>query len=368
MEFTYEMPTKVILGKGAVVKNKSEFAKYGQKALIVTGRNSAKKTGALDDVITALTEMHIGYVIFDEVEENPCTKTIETAAILGKREQVDFVIGIGGGSPLDASKAIGIMINNPGLTEETLFSSEVLESIPVLAVPTTSGTGSETTPYAILTDHSNQTKRNLGQKVFCKVAFLDAGYTERTPYDITVNTALDAMSHLVEGYLNTNSHFLSEMLAEKGLRLWSTCISHLLEGTLNFEIREKLMLASSIAGMVIASTGTSLPHGMGYPLTYFKGVPHGLANAVLFKAYLKSFKNRSKVESVFGLLSLGSEKDFDELLTKIIHCEISVENKEIENWSHTMCANAAKLKNHPEPVGYQDIYAIYYQSLNVKDK
>ncbi len=366
MEFTYEMPTKVYLGKDAVIKNKSEFAKHGQKALIVTGRNSAKKTGALDDVARALLEMNITYVVFDEVEENPCTKTIERAASFGKKEKIDFIIGIGGGSPLDASKAIGIMIYNPELTEETLFNNKVMDSIPILAVPTTSGTGSETTPYAILTDHSNQTKRNLGQRVFCKAAFLDAKYTELTPYPITMSTALDAMTHLVEGYLNTNSHLLSDMLAEKGLVLWGECIPQLLKGELDLEIREKLMLTSSVAGMVIASTGTSLPHGMGYPLTYFKGVPHGLANAVLFKAYLKSFKNRNKVERIFKLLGLDSEETFNAFLTRSIHLDLVVTVNEIEEWSHAMCSNAAKLKNHPEDVAYQDIYNIYFDSLSLQ--
>ena len=363
MKFTYEMPVKVLMGSNVVSEHKEEFGKYGKKALIVTGKGSAKKSGALEDVTRALLEMNIEYVVFDEVEENPCTVTIEKAGALGKLERVEFIIGIGGGSPLDAAKAIGIMINNPELTEETLFCSTPLESIPVLAVPTTAGTGSETTPYAILTDHRHETKRNLGQKVFCQAAFLDAAYTESIPYRITVNTALDAMTHLVEGYLNTNSTLLSDMLAEKGLEIWGSCIPALLEDKVDFNIREKLMLASSIAGMVIAGTGTSLPHGMGYPLTYFKGVPHGLANAVLFKHYLKSFKMRDKVAKLPHLLGLGSQEELDDILTKTTALQISVTHQELEDWSRGFVSNTAKLKNHPEPVAYEAIYQIYFESL-----
>jgi alcohol dehydrogenase len=359
------MPTKILMGKNAVLKNKHEFLGYGKKALIVTGKNSAKITGALEDVTNTLKEMNIAYAIFDRIEENPCTKTIEEAASFGKTEEAEFIIGIGGGSPLDASKAIGIMIKNKHLTEETLFSEKKFESIPVLAVPTTAGTGSETTPYAILTDHRAKTKRNLGQIVFCKAAFLDAKYTEKAPYDITVNTALDAMTHLVEGYLNTNSTYLSDMLAEKGLTLWGECVPSLLEADFDFEIREKLMLASSIGGMAIANTGTSLPHGMGYALTYFKGVPHGLANALLFKAYLRCFENKSKVEKVYKLLGFGSGEEFEEFLLKMLHADIVVSREEIEGWSEAMCSNTAKLKNHPELVAYETIYNIYEQSLSV---
>lgn len=365
MEFTYSMPTKILMGRNIILKSKHEFVSYGKKALIVTGKNSAKISGALNDVVSALQQMNIDYVIFDKVEENPCTKTIEEAAILGKTEGVEFVIGIGGGSPLDASKAIGMMIKNKHLTEETLFSSVKLESIPILAVPTTSGTGSETTPYAILTDHRAKTKRNLGQVIFCSIAFLDAGYTEALPAEITVNTALDAMTHLVEGYLNTNSTLLSDMLIEKGLTLWGECIPSLLNTTFDFETREKLMLASSIAGMAIANTGTSLPHGMGYALTYFKDVPHGLANALLFKAYLRSFKNKLKADKVYKLLGFSSSEAFEVFLSKTIHINIVVSKKEIKEWSEMMCSNEAKLKNHPEPATYDSIYAIYEKSLDM---
>lgn len=367
MNFTYYMPTKVFAGRGIIQNRKEEFTDYGQKALIVTGRNSARKTGALADVIKAIGEMNKEYVVFDKIEENPCTQTVAEAARLGKEAGADFVIGIGGGSPLDAAKAIGMMIKNQEVTEETLFSSKKLESVPIVAVPTTAGTGSETTPYAILTDHKAQTKRNLGQTIFCKAAFLDASYTEHLPYTITVNTALDAMTHLVEGYLNTNSMFISEMLVEKGLELWGMCKEELLSGCLSFEIREKLMLSSAIAGMVIAHTGTSLPHGMGYPLTYFKGMAHGLANAVLFKAYLRSFKDQSRVNAIYHFMGCASKESFERLLDQLIHCDLCLSRDEISSWSQSMAANQGKLKNHPEKADCETIYNIYAQSFQIEN-
>lgn len=174
MELKFFMPTKVLMGKGVVLNNSNLLKKFGNKALIVTGRYSSKKNGSLDDVVSALKKENMDYIIFDEIEENPSVESVAKAAQLGKNENVDFIIGIGGGSPLDASKAIGVMIKNKDLTSETLFSSEVLESIDIVCVPTTAGTGSETTQYAIITDHKNKTKRNLGQSIFAKLALVDA--------------------------------------------------------------------------------------------------------------------------------------------------------------------------------------------------
>src|SRR5690606_4102226 len=165
-------------------KNKEGFSAIGRKALIVTGRRSAKINGSYDDVRQALSETGVGYVLFDEVEENPSLETIERGRETGKKNQVDFVIGIGGGSPMDAAKAIALFIKNPEINKENIFSAGKLDSIPVVAVPTTSGTGSEVTQYSIVTVHKEKTKKNLGQSIFPKVAFIDSKYTYDLPYNI----------------------------------------------------------------------------------------------------------------------------------------------------------------------------------------
>lgn len=363
MQINYWMPTKILMDRQVVLKNKDEFAKYGMRALIVTGKNSAKVTGALGDVESVLKEKGMGCEIFDQIEQNPCIETIEKAGIIGRKMKADFVIGIGGGSPLDAAKAIGVMIKHEELTAKTLFTDKKLQSIPILAVPTTAGTGSETTPYSILTDHEAKTKRNLGQTVFCSAAFLDAAYTEFMPMDVTVHTALDTMTHLVESYLNTNSTTFSDLLVKEGLALWGECLQQLLSGSYTYAMREKLLLSSSIAGMAIAQTGTSLPHGMGYPLTYYKNVPHGLANAVLFKAYLRRFKDKKRIEEIFSLLGFDGQRAFEEMLSKLVSLSISATKGELEVWSQEMCSNTAKLKNHPEPITYKGILEIYMKSL-----
>jgi len=126
MEFNYSMPTKVYFGENSILKNKELFTTIGKKALIVTGRNSAKKNGSYDDLVKALSEVGVDYILFDEVEENPSLETIEKGSKVGKENKVDFVIGIGGGSPMDASKAMAIFIKNPEVTIDNIFSQKQL--------------------------------------------------------------------------------------------------------------------------------------------------------------------------------------------------------------------------------------------------
>lgn len=361
--FQFYMPTQVIVGRECVLKQGDLLKGMGQKALIVTGRHSAKCNGSLEDVKAALKEVGIDYCLFDEVEENPSLETVEKARDFGLQEGAEFVIGIGGGSPIDAAKAIAVMIYNPELTGDTLVSGKKLHSIPVIAVPTTAGTGTEVTQYAIVTDHKAQTKKNIGHSVFPKIAFVDAYYMKDMPKTITIHTAVDAMSHLVESYLNVKSNPVSEALVVEGLKHWGQCIPELLKGEFTLEGREHLMMASMLAGMAIAQTGTSLPHGMGYALTYHKGLSHGLANGVLYKAYLRSFKDQSKVQTLHHILGLESHEALEELLDTLCVCDIQVSAEELSAYTDEMCANKAKLQNHPEAITRDEVYQIYADSL-----
>lgn len=363
MEFKYFMPTRVLMGNNIIINSYNEFESFGKKAYIITGRNSAKINGSLNDVIKALDLASIKYTIFDEVEENPSLETIEKAVEIGKIERIDFIIGIGGGSPIDAAKVIAVMMKNKGLTKDNILEAEKLSALDVISVPTTSGTGTETTQYAIVTDNKNRTKVNFGQIVFPKISFLDARYSEHMIFETTLNTAVDALSHIIEGYLNINANIITDALAEKAIKLWGECIGELVDGEISYEVREKLMISSTMAGIVIAQTGTSLPHGMGYPLTYFKNIPHGLANGCLYIEYLKVFKNRERVENIYKLLGLQSYSDLENLLGKFTKVDIEISDEEIKSYTDSMWKNQGKLKNHPEKVSYEELYNIYYRSL-----
>lgn len=363
MEFRYSMPTQIYFGEDSVLKNKEVFSTLGNKALIVTGRNSAKKNGSYDDVVKALSETGVDYILFDKVEENPSLETIEKGSNIGKENNVDFVIGIGGGSSMDASKAIAVFIKNPDINIDNVFSGKKLDHIPVVAVATTSGTGSEVTQYSIVTSNKEKTKKNLGQAVFPNVAFIDSKYTNYLPHDITVNTAIDAFTHLVEGYLNTNANFMSDIYGEKGFELFKDCFESLLNNKLDKEFRDKVMLASTLGGIQIAQNGTSLPHGMGYPLTYFKGLSHGLANGVLTIEYLKSFKDKTKIDKMLKIMGLNNLEELEAIFNKLVNVNIEITEEEILEYSKSFISNKDKLKNHTEEVDLEDIVQIYRGSL-----
>ena len=291
--FTYYMPAKVIFGRNCIIENKEAFLGLGKKALIFTGRHSAKANGSLKDVEDALDAVGIGHVLFDEVEENPSLETLEKAAAIGKKEGADFVIGIGGGSPMDAAKAIATLAVQERTDEEIFAGGYAPEALPMAHVPTTAGTGSEVTPYAILTNDAGQTKTSISSPaMFPRVAFLDGKYTEHLPAASTVNTALDAFSHAVEGMLSRNATPMSDMLAKESLRILYPLLKKT-AGTLTLRERDALLYASMLAGMTIAQSGTTAVHGMGYPLTYFYDIDHGRANGLLLGETLRLCKRKN---------------------------------------------------------------------------
>ena len=163
MEFY--IPTKIYHENCAVLNHSTEIASLGRKAFIVTGKSSAVKTRALDDVIKALEDNDTGYILYDKIEENPSVETIMEAADIGREGGADFVIGIGGGSPMDSAKAIALMVQNRDTAEEVLYQELKIKALPVVEVPTTCGTGSEVTPYAILTRNDKKTKQSIKHKI-----------------------------------------------------------------------------------------------------------------------------------------------------------------------------------------------------------
>ncbi|WP_141694398.1 iron-containing alcohol dehydrogenase, partial [Desulfosporosinus sp. BG] len=191
----YYMPTRVIIGDDCIIKNSELFIPLGKKALIVTGAQSAKSNGSEKDVRTALESVGINYLVFDKVMSNPTISCVYEGASLAKEKGVDFIIAIGGGSPMDAGKAIALLAVQD-IEEESLFSGNYEKTVlPMAFVPTTAGTGSEVTQYSILTNDKAQTKTSIASDLlFPTVTFLDAKYTEHLAVTTTINTAIDALS------------------------------------------------------------------------------------------------------------------------------------------------------------------------------
>ncbi len=282
----FYLPTEVIAGRGCVREQASKWC-FGQKALIVTGKTGALRSGALEDVCVALTTHGVPYVHFDGVCENPDAEQVYAGAAMAIAEKADFVIAIGGGSPMDAAKSIA-WVAGANVPRERFFVDKPQPEdkvLPIVAIPLTCGTGSEVTPYSIITNHETTTKANVsGKALFPKIALLDAQYLESLPKHVLCDTALDALSHAIEGIYSPKCDTLAEAMGLDAIRILAPELVRMAHD--NYVNLAALQYASMLAGMVIAQTGTGLVHAMGYPLTYHRHLPHGRANGILLAGYL----------------------------------------------------------------------------------
>ena len=370
------VPTDIYVEKDCVKNHAKNLLAIGHRALIMTGRHSAIANGSLNDVTEVLKAGEVPYQIFSEVEENPSTDTIGKAAQIARDFNADFIIGIGGGSAIDAAKATALLLVNPGLNADELHKapSHPLNHAPVVAVPTTCGTGSEATPVAIITNHKINLKKSIPHVIFPVLALVDGKYLASAKKQLIVNTAVDALAHMVESILNVKSNLFNHMCPEYGLKLWGECKDALLsdEGCKNGDMNcdatlyEKLMLTSTIAGMSIAQTSTAVPHGMSYDLTLNVGVPHGPAVGYFLAAYVKVCAKfvPQDVEQILALLGLQSIEEFREMLRKLIGtCTVSREKR--DQFAAAMKVNHSKLDLVPGKITPADIDYIYEKSLVV---
>ncbi|NLK07149.1 MAG: iron-containing alcohol dehydrogenase [Firmicutes bacterium] len=319
--YSFFMPTKVIHGEKALFDKTEEIAALGQRCLIITGRSSARLSGALDDVVKILNAGKITYKHFDGVENNPSLTNVGRGGEMAREFQPDFIIAIGGGSPLDAAKAVAVLATND-IEPKQLYTNK-FDHLPlsIIAVPTTAGTGSEVTPYSILTDPKLETKKSFTvPELFPKIAILDWRYTESLPINITRDTAVDALSHLVEGYLSKRATGMSDVFAKSGIELWGACKKALTTGTLTSTERDNLLVSSALGGMTISHTGTTLVHALGYSLTYYHDMPHGRANGVLMAEYLRFTEKDApgRVKAVLDLLNLPNIDAFQVLMDDLV--------------------------------------------------
>ena len=335
-KYNFFMPTKVVHGAKELLTQAGQLTQFGEKCLLVTGKNSARVSGALDDVIKALRSQGIEYRHFDGVENNPSLENVTAGGEVARKYKPDFILAIGGGSPLDAAKAIATLATNQ-ISAEELYSNKFAQTpLPIIAIPTTAGTGSEVTPYSILTVPAAETKRSFSvPELFPKIAFLDWRYTEKLPVPITRDTAVDALSHLVEGYLSRRATGTSDIFAEQGIRLWAQCIPALKEGKFSPEDRDRLLVASTLGGITISHTGTTLVHSLGYSLTYYHDIPHGRANGVLMAEYLQYTKEHlpQRVGNVLSWLGLTNISEFAAIIKGLFGPMVELTEQEIKDYA-----------------------------------
>ncbi len=362
----FYMPVRVICEDDAVRKSAALLKKLGRKALIVTGRHSADACGVYADLCAALEEGGIASCRFSAVEPNPSVETILQAREFGLAEGADFVIGAGGGSPMDAAKAIALMIRHAEKGAEYLYQSgQDASALPVVCIPTTCGTGSEVTGVSVLTSEQLGTKKSIPYKIFPDLALIDGKYLMSADRASLCNTGFDALAHLYESYINSSATPLSRMIAEDGMRAWKDNLPILLgRRDLDAESAENLMRSAMLGGMAIAHTGTSLPHALSYALTYNYAVPHGQAVCFFMTGYLEAadaFGARRALE----LSGFENASAFGEAYRQCCHLPDLPEEtvrKTMDAQIRALASDKAKCAKAPFPVDQDVLRKIVYRS------
>ena len=360
----FYMPVKVYDENDCVSVHAEELASFGKRALIVTGKKSSRANGSFDDVTNALLKHGIEYLTFTDVEENPSTDTVLAAKEKMAGEGIDHVIGIGGGSALDAAKAIALVLAHPEADLDYLYdTTKDPSALPVICVPTTCGTGSEVTGVSVLTRHDKKTKISMVHKVFPSLALVDGKYLASASKVLVRNSAVDALSHLYESVLNSKADDYVRMVADAGLAAWAK-IKDVVAGNREPDDADRalLMRASTLAGMSIAQSGTSLPHALSYAITYDLSIAHGRAVGYFLPGFLAAAPaaDRDRLLKLSGFTEPGDLASYlDEVLG-----DIDIPKDELDRTFTAVKNNGSKMRSASFPVDEDVLACIAYSSLN----
>lgn len=375
--FKYHVPTPIYFGEN-IVKDKAKFiCGHGTRAFIVTSKFlGGCKNYALEDIEAILTEAGIPYAINDNVEENPpvesCLEIFKDAQKFGP----DFIIAIGGGSAIDTAKAVNYQFTDPDKDITELFFGSTANfydltgsagAMPVLAIPTTAGTGADVTAASVITRHDVGTKATIKANLYCDATFLDARYVKESPAFLIHTGVLDALAHAMETYMNIKSNWLTRKIAALEFELFSNFKDNLLNDCLTDENYEQMILGASLAASAMMQSGTTIPHGLGYPLSQYHHVNHGLSCSITLGEYMRTFKDQTLPQEVMKMCGFKDTQDmcdfFQEIIKRDLH--IQVTEAEIDQWTNFFWETEQnnRLKRNPEAISKEQIREIYMNSL-----
>ncbi|AEG16577.1 Alcohol dehydrogenase [Desulfofundulus kuznetsovii DSM 6115] len=280
----------IITGRGSLNRLADEVKNLGASKILIVTDPVLLKTGLIDRVKEALAPTGLEIGLFSEVEPEPRLQVVTRCQQAIKEGGYDLLVAVGGGSSMDVAKASSILMTNPGTINDYIGVNLVPKpGLPVIAVPTTAGTGSEVTPIAILSDVEEQLKKGVvSPYLLPRVAIVDPELTVTMPPHITAATGMDALTHAVEAYISVNATTITDALALEAIRLISRHLRTAVANGENMEARENMAMASLLAGIAFANAGVGAVHALAYPLGAQFHVPHGVANAVLLPYVMES--------------------------------------------------------------------------------
>ena len=386
MEFSYFLPVNIQFGWNKV-DNVADFAApYGKKALIVTGRTSAKKSGLYDRVVAKLDAAHIEHVLFDQVDANPLTTTALDGAALAKSESCDMVIAIGGGSIMDCAKGIAFMAVNDGDINDYIFNRKTSDNaLPLIVIPTTCGTGSEGNGFGVLTNPETGDKKSLRcNAIVPKVSIVDPAVMGTMPPHVLASVGFDALCHNIEAYTSKTAQPFTDALAHYAVTLLAQYLVPLykhVKAVVNGKPEvlnekqltkawESVTLASTIGGMVINTAGVTLAHGMEHPASGLKDITHGVGLAIIEPVAVEYTwsANPDKFSALARIFNHGDGSELGEALRLIVHdldlttnlTELGFTKKDIP-WlvDNVYVVATGNIANTVAEISREDIEALY---------
>ncbi len=370
---------KILFGLGAVEKIGAEAQLLkGKKVLIITD-SGVIQAGLLEGVEKSLQAANIPFALFDGVEPDPRIEVVEKSVEKAKKEGIDLIIGLGGGSSLDIAKVTSIMITNSGKIDG-FFGIDLVPNpgIPVILVPTTAGTGSEVTPIAILSDTKEKLKKGIiSPTLFPEVAIVDPKLTIGLPPSVTAFTGMDALTHAIESYASINATDLTDLFALRAMELCSKNLRMAYAHGENLAARSNMMEGSLLAGIAFANAGVGAVHAFAYPLGGEFHLAHGLTNTLMLPYIMRynilgcphKFAQMAKAfgEKVEGLSELdGAETavKFVERLSDDIRVprrlrDVGVPENAIPRLAEAAMKVTRLLANNPRKIALEDAVAIY---------
>ena len=280
-------PGKIIFGPGSLNQIGLEAKRLGNKVLVVLGKGSMRKSGILDRLTHLLKENELEYTIYENIPSDPTVETVDTGASLARKGSCNLVIALGGGSVLDTGKAISAMVVNEGLVadyQEIEGKGKKFQHkpIPFIAIPTTSGTGSEATRNAVITNTKLGLKKSIRDPwLIPEVALVDPELTLSLPPHITAICGGDALTQCIESYLGKKSQEITDALALHAIGLIGKSLVKAVKEGKNLEARKDMAMAALLSGLCLSNSGLGAAHALSHPLGVHYKIPHGLSCAVL---------------------------------------------------------------------------------------
>jgi len=376
---TIEGVKKTIFGSGAVNQIGMECKSLGASRVLIVMDRTLAQTDICSRIQELISKSRLKAFLYPEVTPEPDPMLADLGAELSKKEKAQCVIGVGGGSTMDVAKAIGVLAKNDGKAVDYIGLNKVKKAgLPAIMVPTTAGTGSETTFTSVFTMRETKTKGGINSPfLYPHTAILDPELTLELPPYVTAYTGMDALTHAIESFTSVRAHFMSEPISLKAVEL----ISENLRGAVfqgnNIAFREKMIMGSYLAGLGLAMSGVSAVHALAYPLGALFDIPHGIANALLLP-YVLEYNYPGDINK-FCQLAIAMDQEIEGLssreaaslvaeavydLAMDIGIPLSLKALNIPEESITEMAQGAMkvevpIKNNPRPMTVDVVEEIY---------